>query len=101
MSDTLRTVGLVAGGIVAFVVILLVGAWLVDYGVEGTVTDKGRTPQGCFVEFTTDIGGVAVERPLSCSKVSVVQRGYFVVYHLRSGTTEVYTSDDGRLIYRG
>lgn len=101
MSDTFRTVGLVAGGIVAFVVILVVGAWLVDYGVEGTVTDKGRTPDGCFVEVTTDLGGLPVERPLSCSKVSLVQRGHFVVYHLRSGTTEVYTSEDGRLIYKG
>lgn len=101
MSDTLRTVGLVAGGVVAFILILVAGAWLVDYGVEGTVTDKGRTQQGCFVEVTTDIGWVPIERSLACTKVSLVQRGHFVVYHLRSGTTEVYTKDGGQLIYRG
>lgn len=91
----------IAGGLLLLLILSGAIAYGSDYGVEGTITDKGRDAEGCFVIVTTKIGGVDVQRHLSCMKAAFVQRGFFVVYHVQSGTTEVYTSEGGDLVYRG
>lgn len=96
-----KTAGIVVGGLLLLILLIGAGAYATDYGVEATVTDKGQDSEGCFLIVTTEMGGFDVKRHLSCTKSSAVQRGYFVVYHIRSGTTKVYTSEGGSLIYKG
>lgn len=100
-AATGKRIGVGLAGLLA--VLVLVGglAYAADYGVEAKITDKGQDAQGRYVIATTEIGGYDVKRYLPATQWSAVQEGYFVIYHIRSGETEVYTSEGGTLIYRG
>lgn len=91
----------IAGGVLALV--LLAGAlgYASDYGVEATITEKGQDGGGYYVIATTEIGGLDTQRYLGQTQWALIQEGHFVVYHVRSGTIEVYTSEGGSLLYRG
>lgn len=101
VSDQAKRIGAVVGGILAFLLLVGLIAYAADYGVEATVTEKGRDSEGRYIVATTEIGGFDVKRYLPADQWFAVQEGFFVVYHIQSGATEVYTSEDGRLIWRG
>lgn len=81
MAPTLRTAGLVAGGILAAVLLLAGILYAADYGMEATIVQKD-CPQ---VTAETHVGSVPVTRRVSGVSCVVVQPGDVVVYHIRSG----------------
>ncbi|HUR61288.1 MAG TPA: hypothetical protein VM286_02855 [Candidatus Thermoplasmatota archaeon] len=86
-------------------------AYYTDYGLEAVVVSKdcgstGGSGGGFFpfaapsVTVKTKIGGLRHTEPLSAPQYChAIEPGNFVVYHIRSGHTTVYSMEGGRCIY--
>lgn len=85
--------------LVVVVVVLAVGAYAVDYGVEATVTDTNCGASPPSVEVRTKLLGTAHQVPVSPNQCLAIQRGNFVVYHVRSERATIYEREGGRCIY--
>lgn len=85
--------------LVVVVVVLGVGAYALDYGVEATVTntDCGASPP--MVEVRTKLLGTTHDVPVSSNQCFAIQRGNFVVYHIRTERATIYDREGGRCLY--
>lgn len=101
VSETARKIALAVGGLVLALLLLALALYAMDYGMGATVTDKGQDSQGRYIVLTTDLLGIEVTRYLPATQWAAVQEGFYVVYHVKSGHTEVYASEGGRLIWEG
>ena len=83
-------------GALGLVAIAAGGAYIADYGLEGTVVEK-RCPSLTVETKLLGIRHTKDDVPLL--QCGAIQVGNFVVYHIRSGRTLVYQSEGGRCLF--
>lgn len=106
--------GIVGSLISGIVSIALVGAtvvgvaWYFDYGIQANVVDHHcNAPVGFAADSGTSVVTIKTKllniqhdvTGLDNSQCLQIQDGNFIIYHLKSGRTSIYQSENGPCIY--
>jgi hypothetical protein len=98
--------GGILGKVVAIgllLVVLVVGfavfAYATDYGVKAEVQDKQCSISPPFIVVKLKTFGNVDEVPVQAQQCFLMDRGNFVVYHIRTQHAVVYDREGGRCIY--
>lgn len=100
LQSTRSRIQAVVGLVLLAGVIWLVVWWGSDSALEADVVEQRCSPVGeSAVVVQTRLFGIRHAAPVSFTECQLVDVGYFVLYHVRSGHTVVYDSEGGRCIY--
>lgn len=78
---------------------ILVWAYAADYGVHATVTEKDCSLRIPLITVKTEVLGLQDKAQVSTTQCALIERGNYVVYHLRSQRTIIYESKGGDCLF--
>lgn len=80
--------------------VTLGGLYLGDYGFEATIVDKScRLGGASTISVQPKVFPTTIEQNVPHDQCSVIQRGNFVVYNVRSERVRVYAEEGGALLW--
>lgn len=83
-----------------FVLLLAIGgiAYAADYGVEATVVDKNCVANEIVIN-PKYVGQDVTVPDIPPQQCSVIQKGNYLKYHVRSERTSIWASEGGSCVY--